>query len=261
MHDRVHSRRRSPSGQGTSLIEVIIALVIIALSVYFAAWAFESRVKETASIRGSTVITQVENAVRQAVFDTLRTYFQGATVATPPCDISAPPRLLNALNQTLPSGITLTVLSDAAAFALTDNAPGDPAVARFNQALVRCQDSPLAYDPANPSNFSGLTGIYFCSQITAQGSSLDVAGSVSSMQPMFGEFFYTTIHASTFVHAGVPILFGQLTCSQLAGCLPPTNPPHGLLGELFYTFYWTPRVSGGKTAHKRASGLVVRGAG
>lgn len=262
MHALGKRRSFSSFRGGGSIIELVIALFLIGISIYFCAWSFNDYLKEAKSIHTSTSISQMENAVRQAVFDIIRNYFNAATAATPACDITSPD-LRAQLNQSLPSGITLTVLSQSAAAALVDDTANDLGIGRFNQAMVRCQGSALAVTPVSPSDFSGQTGIYFCLQLSPVSGSL--AGSVVDMQPIVGEFFYTTIHVAGFDHPGVPnpvtVPFGQLTCAQLKSCLPPTSPAHGILGELFYTLYWTPRLSSTSTARRRASGVLVRGAG
>lgn len=264
MHGRQPHSRREQTCAGVTFLELIVALFIISLTLLAIVSAYDYYLKEAGRIQARVTVAEVENPVRQAVFDTVRGWLRNARPPTSPlvCRYDNP-SLVGLLNQTLPSGIQLRVLDATTAAGMRELDETYPGARLFNQGLARCANSPLAPTPPatpNPISAVGSAAIYFCLRIeAAPGSGAGGAGSFLSMQPAFAEFTYYTMHTSAYPHPGGGVAFGPVTCGQIGNCFAPPAPvAHGLLGSLFYAIHWSPKILKGRTK-MRIYSILSRG--
>ncbi len=165
--------------------------------------------------------------------------------AVPAAAGQAPP------NVVLPSGTMLQLIKDANDFIFMSNGrdissdPGDPNADAFRKAKARCLGPTVAKGESaggtsgvypDLSNLVG--GVYFCLRLTSVGARPQGASDLSAMQPVIGEFRYSTVNLSTMK---------AIKCIDLSEVPNPNPlfPPEKQVGLLYFTLYWRIADAGG----------------
>ena len=225
----VRIRTNSLNEKGFSLIEVVVAMVILAAPAFLVFTTIDSVWERLKIFRFKQSIFQIEDEISIKAMQRVATYLSNASKRSPnPCVISPPTFTLNGI--TLQNDLELELLDATTVKTLHGDDLVDPQDLGYSLAIARCIASRTIYvtgsqsgNISNPiTDFSAKSGIYFCGLIRKKEGGSRGANSVAETHPALVEFLYLSHDLKT----------GQsITCSAL-------NPaPKTAISELYYTIY------------------------
>lgn len=217
--------------QGASLLEVVVASSLIGGALWFGLSVFRQLEAEKRRDTGGEAGFQIEEMVRREVGRQLIAFHNG-----PSCTMVTFKQTFNGASA---SGLKYSFLMATETGALRDLNSKDPSASFFNEGLNRCGRSPVN-PPADNQYFVNTAGIYFCLKIEAgAGWPTSADDMVTTMQPVFGEFFFTRVDATRPNTT-------ELKCA---------SPGGQSVSVLHYLIYWSPTTQQGPI-HKRAGGMI-----
>ena len=221
-------RKNSLNKKGFNLIEVVVAMVLLAGPALLVPTTIAKVGQQLKIIRFKQSIFQIEDEIRVKAMLRVATYLSDASRLSPPCVINLPTFSLNGI--TLQNDLELALLDRATVATLQGIDLVDPQDLEYSSAIARCDAARTIYRTSHQNgtiadpitNFSAKSGIYFCGLIRQTGGGSGGAGSVAETHPALVEFLYLSHDLRT----GLPV-----TCSGL-------NPAsRTAISELYYTIH------------------------
>lgn len=211
--------RSSHGRRGISVLEALIAGVILVLGVVAWMGAFKYIAKQRTAIEAGDAIDRIDGFVRKEVQARVIDFMVGGT-----CSQAA---LLNALTFDSLSGFRVAPMLPA------DASPKPVDGPRARIALARCAATQTAF--VNAAGVGAAPFLHFCLRIAPVPGDGDAAESFIGMQALFGEFVFAVTD---------PRNGNRFGCSNLAAAGP------WRAASLNYGLYWsgadeTPRTNFG----------------
>lgn len=229
-----------------TLIEVVVASIILAGLVVAGGRLFKFFYQSSTSANAGAAVLEVEDEIRRNVFLLLQQVSNDAASSGGyNCGngLNPAPNVGSYFdNVTLSTGITLNYIWTGMGWPVQPPSSSAP-LKQFNYVWNRCQ---------KPSGYVAASGnIYFCLHISVASNnnpnSLAQSGafqySILQAQPVIGEFYY----------ANMNIASGQTeSCSQYQNKNSPT------VGMMIYTLHWVDSSSG-VANYRQYTGTISRG--
>jgi hypothetical protein len=212
------ARKRSPYRDGISVLEGMVAGVIVIVGVVATTISLRHISKARAGIEATNAIDRIDGFLKKVLQSRIANYFKATAGA---CDQAG---LLATLTFDSPSGLRITPIDPSTLVVSPLDGP------RAKLALERCRTQQTAYSGAA---IASAPLIHFCVRVQPVPGDAEAAESFGGLEQVFGEFVFQVVDARN----GAPY-----SCSAFASPVPWAT------ATLTYGFYWngadhTPRTS------------------